>query len=188
MVGEMMTRRRVLAPLGAAFVLAGCASEPQKAVKKEPEKPPEPVTGRYAFYQMFGVARTWAQDIQGLRLRSVRIEQAKDATDGKAGAWEVTFVSPSRQRARTYTGQRGQTIPFNIQAFKIDSDEAYKVAVGKSAEYIKKFPDKPVIFQLEQTPRHPNLAWRVIWGESISTSNYSIYVDASTGAYLETGR
>jgi hypothetical protein len=27
--------------------------------------------------------------------------------------------------------------------------------------------------------------WRVIWGESVSTSNFSIYVDANQGKYLD---
>jgi hypothetical protein len=38
---------------------------------------------------------------------------------------------------------------------------------------------------LEQPRRFANVTWRVIWGESVSSSDYSIYVDGSTGQYLE---
>ncbi len=62
----------------------------------------------------------------------------------------------------------------------------YKTALKKSAEYVKKNPGMPINFQLELTPRFTNPCWRVIWGESISRSNYSIIVDASTGEYKQT--
>jgi len=43
----------------------------------------------------------------------------------------------------------------------------------------------PMSFILEQTSRFPDLTWRVIWGESAASSDYSVYVDATMGAYLE---
>jgi hypothetical protein len=63
--------------------------------------------------------------------------------------------------------------------------KAWAVAEENSKEYIAKNADKPINFVLEKTPRHPNPAWRVIWGTSAAASNYSIYVDATTGAFLE---
>ena len=78
-----------------------------------------------------------------------------------------------------------------IQALKVDSDAAYETAVKKgkkAAEYMKLNPDKGVVFLLEQTTKFPDLTWRVIWGESVGTSNYSVFVDATTGEYLETMR
>jgi len=81
--------------------------------------------------------------------------------------------------------------PFMIQALKIDSDAAYEIALKKgkkAAEYMKANPDKNVMFLLEQNNKFPNLTWRVIWGESVGTSNYSVFVDATTGEYLETMR
>ena len=30
--------------------------------------------------------------------------------------------------------------------------------------------------------------WRVVWGDSVGTSNFSVFVDATTGEYLETMR
>jgi len=41
---------------------------------------------------------------------------------------------------------------------------------------------------LERTNKHPDPAWRIIWGESVGTSNFSVLIDASTGEYLETLR
>ncbi len=81
---------------------------------------------------------------------------------------------------------RGPAAPFEIAALKVDSDQAYDTASKKSQDYIKKNPTKPVVFLLEQTARFPDPAWRVIWGESVGTSDYSVFVDATTGAYLQT--
>ncbi len=200
-----MIERRLLL-LSAAALLAACSSPPP-AKTKAPEKPAEPVTGRFAFYQMFPSARAWAPDAQGLRVRSIRIAGVPDKP-GASGAWEAVFVSPSRGKARAFTysavegegnlhegvfgnieenwgGPRPQAQPWIVQAFKVDSDAAYEAALKKSAEYVKAFPDKPVSFLLEQTDRHPFVTWRVIWGESVGTSDYSIFVSGSTGEYLE---
>jgi hypothetical protein len=122
----------------------------------------------------------------------------------------VIFVSPSKGKSRTYTysvvesagnlhkgvfgnvdeyySKSGQAVPWNIAALKVDSDAAYETALKKSEKYVKANPGKPVSFLLEQTSRHPFLTWRVIWGDSVATSNYSVYVNASTGEYIETMR
>lgn len=197
----------------AALLFTGCSSEAPKSVEKakEPEKPAEPVSGRYAFHQMYVNARIWSADVQGLQMKSIRLDQLPKAPLGKAAAWQATFVSQNKQQSKTFTysiveaegnlhkgvfagldeswtGPRGQQRPWPIQALKVDSDAAYETALKKGAAYSKKNPDKPISFLLELTPRHPNLAWRVIWGDSVATSNFSIYVDASTGDYLETMR
>jgi hypothetical protein len=202
-------RSIILAP--AILLASSCSEAPkQEAKKKEPEKPPEPVTGRYAFYQMYTAARSWAADLQPLQLSSIALPEVKSG-EGKYGAWQVLFVSPSKGRLKPYTysvieaggnlhkgvfgghdesfsGRRGQARPFLLAALKTDSDQVWKVAAEKSTAYMKKNPDMPVSFLLEYTPRFPNPAWRVIWGESVSTSNYSIFVDATSGEYLVTGR
>ncbi len=203
--------KRLFAPVLILLTLAACSESPKPAaeMKKEPAKLAEPATGRHAFHQMYAVARGWAPDIQGLQLKSIQLPDVK-AEPGKAGAWQATFVSTSRGRARTYTWsaveapgnlhkgvfagpeetytQRGQIKPFLIAALKTDSDEVYQAALKKSAEYVKKNPDMQINFQLELTARFPNPSWRVIWGESISRSNYSILIDASTGDYKQTLR
>lgn len=195
------------------LILAGCSEAPTQPVAgkpKEMEKPPEAVTGRWAFHQMFAAARGWALDCQPLRLRSIQLSEVK-AGPGKAGAWEATFVSQAKQKARMYTysviqsegnlrkgvfagldesysGPRGQAKPFLVAALKTDTNEVYETALKKAADYVKKNPDMTIQFLLESTSRFPNPAWRVIWGDSIARSNFSILVDASTGAYLETLR
>lgn len=193
------------AVLSLALIAAGC-SEPTKTAKKE-EKPLEPLTGRQAFQQAFPMARAWAPDAQPMDIKSIRLE-AVSAPPGKSGAWQITFISPGRSRSKTYTwsaieaegnlhkgvfagpdeswsGPRGQEQPFLVQAIKIDSDQAYEAALKKSADYIKKNPNKPVLFIAEWVKRFPNAAWRVVWGESVGTSDYSVYVDAATGDVLE---
>ena len=205
---------RLLLTIVSAIVLSSCADAPQKAVQKAPAPPPEPVTGSSAFFQMYTAARGWASDLQSIRMTSINLPEVKKVL-GKAAAWQATFVSPERHSARTYTysviesagnlhkgvfagleegwsGPRGPAKPFVIQALKKDSDAAYETAMKKgkkAAEYSKANPDKNISFLLEQNIKFPNhLTWRVIWGDSVGTSNYSVYVDASTGEYLETMR
>ncbi|MDX2154795.1 MAG: hypothetical protein SFV54_28895 [Bryobacteraceae bacterium] len=192
-------------------LLTSCAPEPtakKEAVKKaEPEKA-EPVGALKAFYQVYPMARQWSSDVEVLTMTEIRLASVK-AEPGLAPAWKVTFVSPSKQRQRDFIystvkeeglekgnqmgrddsySQRGQQRTFRTQALKIDSTAAYKTALDKSAEYVKKNPDKPVTFLLENTTQLQNPAWRVIWGDSVTTSNYSIYVDATTGEYVKTMR
>lgn len=200
----MSTRKAVLVCAPVLFLFASCSEPPKKA--KEPEKPAEPVGAQYAFHQVFLTARTWAPDLLGMRVRDIPVNGVKPE-GGKRGAWEITVVSPSKGQARTfsysvvedgnihkgvfagpledYRGPQGQASAWPVQAFRKDSVEAYEIAVSKSADYIKKNPDIPVTFLLEQTPRHGQLAWRVIWGTSVASSGYSIYVGASNGEFLE---
>ena len=94
-----------------------------------------------------------------------------------------TFAGPEQ----SWSGPRGKQTPFLMAAVKIDSTAAHETAMKKSAEYVKKNPDMPISYLLEGG-EFPNPAWRVIWGTSVGTSNYSIFVDASLGDYLRTMR
>ena len=201
---------RILNPrccAGLLLLLLGGCSEPTKTEKtKVPEKTPEPLTGRQAFQRIFPQARAWAPDAQPVELRSIRLSQVKPEK-GRSGAWEAMFVSASKGKSRTYTysaaeaegnlhegvfagpeesysGPRGPAFPFVIAALKVDSDQAYDLAAEKSRDYIQKHPDMPISYLLEQTNRFPSLTWRVIWGESVSASDYSVFVDATLGRYL----
>ena len=198
-----ITCLRWLSPL--ILFLSACSDSPKTAQVKEPPKPPEALTGRQAFQRMYPQARGWAQDAQPLQIQSLNLAQVK--TDkGKAGAWQVVFVSPSLGKAKTYSYSavedgnlhegvfggieesytpRGDSSPFQIAAIKVDSDEAYTTAAEKSADYIQKNPNKPVVFLMELTRRFPDVTWRVIWGDSVGTSDYSVFVDGTTGKYLE---
>jgi hypothetical protein len=193
-----------LAPL--ILILTGCSDAPKTATEKAPPKPPEALTGRQAFQRMYPQARGWAPDALPLEIRSINLRQVK-AEPGKSGGWQVIFVSPSRGKAKMYTYSaveedgnlhegvfggieedytpRPPQVAFQIAAIKVDSDEAYKTAAEKSADYLKKNPGKPVSFLMEMTKRFPDVTWRVIWGDSVGTSDYSIFVDGTTGAYLE---
>ena len=192
------------------LLLAGCSTETPAPQKKAPEKPPEPVTGRQALQQMYIAARGWAADIQPIKVTSILLADVK-AEPGRAAAWQAMFVSASLSKGKSYTysvvesednlhkgvfagldqswsGPSGTTKPFLMASVKVDSDEAYATALKKGAEYDEKNPGKPITFLLEANSKFPDTSWRVIWGESVGTSNFSIFVDASTGQYLETLR
>lgn len=202
---------RALPLVPVLLLLSGCSEPPKPAETASTEAaPPEPVSGQTAFQKMFVSARSWAPDAQPLRLAEIDVDEIK-AEGGKAAAWEAVFVSQSQRLARRYIysvvhrpvrnlrggvtsdpqeqwSGGGGTMPFLMLAFKKDSTAAYKVAMEKGAVYAKKHPDQEVRFLLEKTNRFPNPAWRVFWGESVSTSPFSIFVDATTGQYLATGR
>lgn len=185
----------------------GCSESPAPAAKKEPEKPPEAVSGQSALFKMYQKARTWAPDAQVLKMNSIRLADVP-ATPGKSGAWQGSFTSASLGKMQTYTfsveeqegnlhqgvfsagqeswsGSQGLNTAFDIRAVSVDSDAAYKTAEEKAGDYDQKHPGMPISFLLEKTSQFPDPAWRVIWGESVGTSNFSIYVDASTGKFLE---
>lgn len=203
--------RRSMFLLGAALalVLTSCSEAPPAAEKKEPEKALEPVTGQSALYKMYQVARSWAPDAKVLKMNSMPLSEVPTVPPGKAAAWQATFTSEARNQARSYTysivedlpnnlhkgvfagleegwsGPRGVNTPFLIAAVKADTDAAYKAALVEAADYDKKNPGKPITLLLERTQKFPDPVWRVVWGESVGTSNFSIYVDASTGLFLE---
>ncbi len=190
-----------------ALLLAGCSEEKPKP--KAAEKPAEAVTGRYAFYQAYRDARMWAGDVQGYRIASIPISEVP-AQPGKSGAWEITFVSPSKGAMRSFTysvaevggnlhkgvfGSREEPLPsgpdasgWPVAALKIDSDEAYKTALEKTAAEVKKIGETPMFYLAEQNKRFSDLTWRVVWGPSVSAGKFSVFVDASTGQFLERGR
>lgn len=203
MKGSLAALPRLFAA-GCMVALCSCSSDvPVKEPAKEATPPPEPVTGRHAFQQMYPQVRSWAVDALPVQLESINLPQVK-GSNGTSGAWQAIFYSPSMGRSKMYTwsavdapGNLHQGVfagpdeaaptpkTFPLAAIRVDSDEAYKVAVSKSAAYIKKNPDKPVFYILELTNRYPQLVWRVVWGESVGSSDYSVFVDAATGQFLQ---
>ena len=89
-------------------------------------------------------------------------------------------------RDEPWSGPTGQSRPFIYQMLKVDSDQAYEVAAKESAAFLKKHPDLPVQFLLEFTGRFPIPAWRVMWGGTIGSSNFSVFIDSISGNYLQT--
>jgi len=192
----------------ASLLLIGCSEPPKPVAKKESEKPAEPVSGQSALFKMYQVARaSWSGDAQVLKLNSIHLADVPAAA-GKAGAWQATFTSTSLGKTRTYTfsvveqegnlhkgvfslgeeawsGHLGVNSAFDIRGVSIDSDAAYKTADAKAEDYDKQNPGMPISFQLEKIDKFTNPVWRVVWGESVGTSSFSIYVDASMGQYLE---
>jgi hypothetical protein len=185
------------------ILLCSCSNTSVKESPKQPEPPPEPATGRRAFQDMYPMVRTWSMDALPVQLQSINLAQVKSGP-GTAGAWQATFFSTTSGKTKMYTwsaieseGNLHKGVfagpeesssakkTFPIAALRIDSDEAYKVALSKSADYVKKHPNMPVLYILEMTNRFPQLAWRVVWGESLAISDYSVFVDAATGEFLE---
>ena len=195
---------RVFAALSLILLLSACSEAPTETKPKEPAKPPAPITARQAFQYTYPAARGWAGDCQPLRVRSIHLTDVP-SEDGKAGAWEVTYVSAAQQGARIYTwsavdapgplhegvfagktqswsGSSGQEKPFTASAFHIDTPEALKAAKSMSDAYLDKPGTKPTVnYQLEYTPRFPDPVWRVMWGETPGSAEYTVFVDASTG-------
>lgn len=188
-----------------ALLLAACGSEPAAEKEKKVEPPPEPVTGQKALYRMYAVARSnWARDAMVEKMSSIRVNGVPDAPPGKANAWEATFFSPSLGSARSYTysiveqlpelhkdvfagpTQSSSNPPFLIAAVKTDSDAAYQTALTKAAKDAQRNAGKPILVLLELDRKFPDPAWRIVWGDSVSTSGLSVLVDANTGEYLST--
>lgn len=196
--------RVYLVAICAAILLTGCSDEP-KAAEKKPEPPAAPITGRQAFQYVYGSARLWAPDAQPLTVRSMNITGVKSG-NGKSGAWEAVFVSPSMGMARTYSwsaaeieglhkgvfpGQRqswspgGAEKPFQASEIKIDTPEALDIATKASADYLDKPGQRPPVnFLLEVAGRFPSPAWRVLWGNTVSSAEHTVTVDAGTGKLL----
>lgn len=199
-------KRLSIGTLIAVFLAASCSGPtPKTEAEQKPAAPIEPVTGLTGLYRCFGPSRMWAQDIQVLRVQNLFVK-SRQAPPGKAFAWQVTFVSPSKNRIKNctysvvkedglfegvynpndeaYNGPTKLAQPFAIQAAKKDTDEIFRVALENSKDYAAKNPGVPISMLLEFSERNPVAAWRVIWGTSVGTSAYSVFVDATNGLFL----
>ena len=195
-----MTRRTVIA-LAPALLLPSCSSGPPPAAA--PEKPPVPLTGLHALYQLYTSARAWAQDLQILRYFSINIPEVPHE-DGKAPAWQVIFVSQALAKSRTYTISvyeasatlhqgifpdapqewSGNGKPFLLEAAKVDTDKTWETALDHGRDYNSENPKIPISWILE-VDQGSDPAWRVIWGQSAGESSFSVLVDASTGDFIK---
>jgi hypothetical protein len=114
-----------------------------------------------------------------------------EKASSKAFTWYAIDQEPTIHKGvfpgaeESYSAARGSTTPFLIADAKIDTDAALVTAKLKEADYEKKHPGQPVLYLLEKTSRFPDPAWRVIWGESVGTSGFSVFVDATTGSFLQ---
>ena len=204
---EPMKKLSLTAACLSSLLLIGCTEEAPTAANKAPEKV-EPIGGQSALYKMYQMARTAYPDAKVLKLNNVRLAEVPTTVIGKFGAWQATFVSEAKGKSRIYTyfvvasevnphkgpyagpesgwsGKQGVNTAFDIREVRIESDAAYLAAKEKAADYEAKNPNMPISFQLEQIDKFTEPVWRVIWGESTGTSNYSIYVGATLGKFLE---
>jgi hypothetical protein len=195
---------RILSLLPVILLVSACSETNTETTAKAPEKPVEPVTGRQAFQSTYPSARMWASDSQPLQIQSLLLDQIK-SKGGKAGAWEITYVSAQRGGSRAYTwsaveaegnlhkgvfgraeepwnGTRGQQLPFVPAALKIDTPAALETATSKATAYLKKPGEKPPVgFTLEFSSRFPNPTWRVFWGATPASAEFTVFVDATSG-------
>jgi len=175
------------------------------AEKKAPAGPPEPVTAKTAFYEMYTPAHAWAPDLLALSLVSGEVAGVKNG-GGKAGMWTAVFASPSLHAARTYTYAVAEQLPtiqkgvkaegtenwagpsraqmtFQNSDFAIDSDAAYTTAAAKAGDWLKEHADKQAVFTLGAASRFPSPVWYVIWGDA--KSGYAVYLSATTGTIMK---
>jgi hypothetical protein len=197
---------RFFAFLSVVLLLSACSETPTETKTKEPEKPSAPITAQQAFRYTYPASRAWAADSLPLRIRSMQLADVP-AEAGKAGAWEIIYVSPSQQQARIYTwaaieasetlhkdvfagkaqswSSSGQEKPFEASAFHIDSPAALETAKTNSKAYLDKPGTKPPInFMVEFTPRFVEPVFRVMWGETAGSAEYTAIVGASSGQML----
>ena len=204
--------KKLYLPLSCALLLlTSCSESPTGTVaKKEAEKPPEPSPARAPCTRCTRSRDRGHPTAQVLKIYNIPLSEVPNVPRGKAAAWQATFVSASRSQARSYTysivesqgnlhkgvfagleegwsGPRGVTGPFPIMAVKIETDgpKGARRSPKHAEDYDKKNPDKPISFLLEKQNKFPDPVWRVIWGESVGTSNFSILIDASTGDFKE---
>jgi hypothetical protein len=195
----------VAAALGVALFLQGCDSDNTGTSSSQPAKP-ELATGRFALQKMIAPGHLWAGDAQPIRMASTSTKD-HPGHDGKAGYWQTTFASPSRQKAVSFSWSglvgpdapaRGvdhgredsfspnnlSTQPFDLAFLKIDSDRAFEVAQQHGGkQLLDKDPNQPVIYILDWDATSNQLRWHVIYGSSANTSRLTVIVNAATGEF-----
>jgi hypothetical protein len=191
----------------ATLISCGIPSTSKEA--EEPPAPPEAVSALRAITFAYGKARTKAQDIDILRISNLNLEKVPGG-EGKAGAWQFQFVSRSNSSiynvryavadelpsfregawdagTQAYRPDGMRSKPFVMHALRCDSTEAYEIAVENAQSYLQKqTPESlpPVHFLLELTDIYALPTWRVYWGNSLSTAEYSVYVDANQSKFV----
>ena len=186
-----------------ALVLTGCSGSTE-TTKAEPKKAPEPLTGRQAIQSTLPTARGWAPDATLFRARNLNLAGYPSA-EGKAIAWEVTYVSPSKASARSFNWsavelgnvhegvyggpvqawREGREAPIQMVQLGIDTAELFQRAMEEAKEYLKQPGEKPAMtFLVESNSRFPVLTWAVLWGNSTGIAQYAVYLDAKTGKLL----
>jgi len=195
------------------LMLAACSQSPKPAstaetaetsTANEPSGPPQPISGKTAFWEMYKSARNWATDLEPLRLESKEIPGIRN-DGGKAAMWVATFGSPARHEIRTYTyaitahapdiykgvtigrvlpwsGPTRDAMPFKASE-AVDSDAAYTAAWKDAAAWAKTHPGKDASLTLGNAFRFPAPVWYILWGNN--KSGYAAFVNANTGTVIK---
>lgn len=183
----------------ALLLIVGCSEPPKESTEKP--FPSNPVTGKTAFWELYRSAHSWAGDEVPLKLESMPAPNLKNE-NGSAAIWKGTFGSSSRRQAIEviyatvarppdinrginvghpfgWNGPSRDAMPFQTSDLTTDSDAAYKTALAKADQWLKKHPDKEVSCALGNSARWGTPVWYVLWGDS--KTGYSVFVDAKTG-------
>ena len=188
-------------------LLAGCSSEPAKPAEKPQPKPPEYVTGRYAFQKLYVAAHGWGRDAQPFRLESQVTADAK-GHDGKSAVWRASFASPAGRGVKpyvwsgtdaadapsrgvspgtedNYNPNNSSTQIFDMQYLKVDSDKAFETAQKHGGDKIlEKAADTPVVYLLDWSRPTSELIWHVSYGGDRDTAKLTVDVNASNGDFI----
>jgi hypothetical protein len=197
------------ATLAGVLALAGCSDSPAPAsaktdTPKKSDVPTGAITAQTAFDPVYRLARQVAPDIETASITANEVDGVK-SEDGKYAKWTFVFVSPSTKKAITFVyttveqpalgllkgannagtqpwaGATRDATPFSNSEFSTDSDDAYKAATTKAADWLAKNKDKPITtFALGKSNELPAPMWYIMWGDK-KAGGYAVYVNASTG-------
>jgi hypothetical protein len=194
---------KLVVVLAAMLLLAGCSSQPSQPAQKPQPEPPEVLTGRSVFQQLYVAARGWAGDARPYQLQSSPFKQEK-GRDGKAVIWRGSFASERMRASKPYVwsgiddadapsrgispGTQDSYVPgntFDAAFLKIDSDKAFETAQKHGGDKVlQAAADTPVSYLLDWNPGGNNLVWHVIYGNSRNDAKLVADIDASTGEFI----
>jgi hypothetical protein len=190
----------------SVLALTACNSSPAPTAVKV-QKPPEYLSGREAFQELFVSAHAVAGDVKPYRMVS-SYTKGSPATEGKAGLWRADFASPSKNMSKTFSwsGLSGPGAPergvshgaddtynpgnttthiFDTQFLRVDTDEAFKVAQQHGGEKLTRAdPNQPIFYTLDFDARQNQLIWHVVYGSSQFDAKLNVLVDATSGRFL----
>jgi hypothetical protein len=197
----------IIAVTLALAIMAACTSEPTKPAEKPQPKPPEFLTSRAAFQQLYVSARGWARDAQPFQLQS-QVTADSPGRDGKSDVWRAVFASPSQRSAKPYMWVGSDTLEgvargitpgpedsynpanastqvFDAVYLKVDSDRALQVAQKHGGDkLLGKNPELPVFYQLDWSRSANSLIWHVIYGASRGNAKLTVDINASSGEFV----
>jgi len=197
----------IIAVTLALAIMAACTSEPTKPAEKPQPKPPEFLTGRAAFQQLYVAARGWARDAQPFQLQS-QVTADSPGRDGKSDVWRAVFASPSQRSAKpymwvgsdalegvargitpgpedSYNPANASTQVFDAVYLKVDSDRALQVAQKHGGDkLLEKNPELTVFYQLDWSRSANSLIWHVIHGASRGNAKLTVDINASSGEFV----